>query len=41
MEETGINKSAINKQLKLLKEKKYITKNEENGEWRVIITPSI
>lgn len=41
MKETGINKSAINKQLKLLKEKKYITKNEENGEWRVIITPSI
>lgn len=41
MNETGINKSAVNKQLKLLKEKKYITKNEDTGEWRVIITPSI
>lgn len=41
MDETGINKSAVNKQLKLLKEKKYIAKNEDTGEWRVIITPSI
>lgn len=41
MTEIGINKSAINKQLKSLKEKKYIIKNEENGSWRVLITPSI
>lgn len=41
MDETGINKSAVNKQLKLLKERKYITKNEDTGEWHVIITPSI
>lgn len=41
IDETGINKSAVNKQLKLLKEKKYIVKNEDTGEWRVIITPSI
>lgn len=41
MDETGINKSAVTKQLKLLKEKNYIEKNENTGEWRVIITPSI
>ncbi|MCQ2606374.1 MAG: Fic family protein [Bacteroidales bacterium] len=41
MDVTGINKSAVNKQLKLLREKKYIAKNENTGEWRVIITPSI
>lgn len=41
MDVTGINKSAVNKQLKLLREKKYIAKNEDTGEWRVIITPSI
>lgn len=41
MDVTGIYKSAVNKQLKLLREKKYIAKNEDTGEWRVIITPSI
>lgn len=41
MNETGINISAVNKQLKLLRENRYITKNEDTGEWRVIITPSI
>lgn len=41
MDETGINKSAVNKQLKLLKEKKYIARNEDTGEWRVFITPSL
>ena len=39
-EEIGINRSAIQKMLKALQDKGYIQK-EENGRWRVIITPSL
>ena len=39
-QEIGINRSALQKMLQSLQEKNYI-QNEENGVWRVFITPSI
>ena len=39
-EEIGINRSAIQKMLQSLQDKGYIQK-DENGKWRVFITPSI
>ena len=39
-EQVGINVAAINKQLKQLGTKGYIQRSQ-NGEWRLIITPSI
>ena len=39
-EQVGINVAAVNKQLKQLYTKGYIQR-AQNGEWRVIITPSI
>ena len=38
-EEIGINRSAIQKMLQSLQDKGYIQK-DENGKWRVFITPS-
>lgn len=40
-EELGINMAAVNKQLKQLITKGYIQRSEKNGNWRLIITPSI
>ncbi len=39
-EAIGINRSAIQKMLQSLQEKNYIEK-DENGSWRVFITPSV
>lgn len=39
-EQVGINVAAVNKQLKQLDTKGYIQRSQ-NGEWRLIITPSI
>lgn len=39
-EQVGINVAAVNKQLKQLYTKGYIQR-AQNGEWRMIITPSI
>ena len=40
-EEVGINVAAINKQLKQLTTKGYIQRAEKDGNWRLIITPSV
>lgn len=40
-QEVGINIAAINKQIKQLMTKGYIQRAEKNGNWRLIITPSI
>ena len=37
---TGINTSAIQKLLDLLISKRYVERNENDGSWRVFITPS-
>ena len=38
-EETGINRSAIQKLVTQLIEKKYVERGEKYGSWRVFITP--
>ncbi len=38
-EETGINRSAIQKLVAQLIEKKYVERGEKDGSWRVFITP--
>ena len=40
-EAAGISLTAVNKQLRLLTEKGYITRTEKDNSWRLIITPSI
>lgn len=40
-EQLGINKSAVQHLLSSLKEKGYIAARDNNGGWRVLITPSI
>ena len=40
-EEAGINVAAVNKQLKQLTTKGYIQREEKDGKWRLIITPSM
>ena len=40
-EELGINQTSVNKQIKQLVTKGYIQRAEKNGDWRLIITPSI
>lgn len=40
-QETGINMAAINKQIKQLHTNGYIQRSEKDGDWRLIITPSI
>ena len=40
-EETGINRSAIQKLVTQLIEKKYVERGEKDGSWRVFITPSL
>ncbi len=40
-QEVGINLTATNKQIKRLMTKGYIQRSEKNGNWRLIITPSI
>jgi Fic family protein len=40
-EETGINRSAIQKLVAQLIEKKYVERGEKDGSWRVFITPSL
>lgn len=40
-EETGINRSAIQKLLEQLIAKKYVERGEKDGSWRVFITPSV
>ncbi|MDD6131132.1 MAG: Fic family protein [Bacteroidales bacterium] len=40
-EAAGISLTAVNKQLRLLKEKGYITRTEKDNSWRLIITPSL
>lgn len=40
-QEVGINLTATNKQIKQLMTKGYIQRSEKNGNWRLIITPSI
>ena len=37
----GISLTAVNKQLRLLTEKGYITRTEKDNSWRLIITPSV
>lgn len=37
----GISVAAVNKQLRTLTQKGYITRTEKDGSWRIIITPSI
>ena len=37
----GISLTAVNKQLRLLTEKGYITRTEKDKSWRLIITPSV
>ena len=39
-EETGINRSALQKMIATLQEKGYITR-DDNGRWRVFLTPSV
>ncbi len=40
-EEVGINTAAVNKHIKQLTSKGYIQRTENDGTWRVVITPSI
>lgn len=40
-EAAGISLTAVNKQLRLLTEKGYITRTEKDKSWRLIITPSL
>ena len=40
-EAAGISLTAVNKQLRLLKEKGYVTRTEKDNSWRLIITPSV
>ena len=40
-EAAGISLTAVNKQLRLLTEKGYITRTEKDKSWRLIITPSV
>ena len=40
-EAAGISLTAVNKQLRLLIEKGYITRTEKDNSWRLIITPSV
>ena len=40
-EETGINKSAIQKLIAQLIDKNYVERGERDGSWRVFITPSL
>lgn len=40
-ENAGINQTSVNKQIKQLTQKGYIQRSEKNGNWRLIITPSI
>ena len=40
-EAAGISLTAVNKQLRLLTEKGYITRTEKDNSWRLIITPSL
>jgi Fic family protein len=40
-EQVGVNVAAVNKHLKQLVTKGYIQRSDKNGDWRVIITPSI
>lgn len=40
-EAAGISLTAVNKQLRLLKEKGYVTRTEKDNSWRLIITPSL
>lgn len=40
-QEVGINLTSTNKQIKQLMTKGYIQRSEKNGNWRLIITPSI
>ena len=39
-EETGINRSALQKMIATLQDKGYITR-DDNGRWRVFLTPSV
>ncbi len=39
-ENTGINLTSVNKQIKQLTSKGYIQRSEKDGSWRLIITPS-
>ena len=40
-EQLGINKSAVQRLLTSLKEKGYIEARDNEGGWRVLITPSV
>lgn len=40
-EKVGINIAAMNKQIKQLTTKGYIRRSERNGQWQLVITPSI
>ena len=40
-EAAGISLTAVNKQLRLLTEKEYVTRTEKDNSWRLIITPSL
>ena len=40
-EAAGISLTAVNKQLRLLTEKGYVTRTEKDNSWRLIITPSL
>ena len=40
-EAAGISLTAVNKQLRLLTEKGYITRTAKDNFWRLIITPSL
>ena len=40
-EAAGISLTAVNKQLRLLTDKGYITRTEKDNSWRLIITPSV
>ena len=40
-EQLGINKSAVQRLLSSLKEKGYIESRDNEGGWRVLITPSL
>lgn len=40
-EQLGINKSAVQRLLTSLKEKGYIETRDNEGGWRVLITPSV
>ena len=39
-EETGINRSALQKMIATLRDKGYIVR-DDNGRWRVFLTPSV